>query len=293
MPQPSFQFEAIGTFFEIATPRELTRGVREQILSLVEIFDRQFSRFRNDSIVSLMAKEPGIYAFPDEVQPLFEYYESLYEITNGKVTPLIGGSLEALGYDAHYSLSKKGVSPAPLYEETVKRIASILKLSQPAVFDVGAAGKGCLVDKIARCLEANGVTAYTVDGSGDMLHKGKTHEVVGLEDPAHAGKVIGSVIVKNEALCASATNRRRWGDDLHHIVDPVTGKPSQDIIATWVIADTAMIADGLSTALFFVEPDILKNKYTYEYMRVHANGSIDFSAAFEGALYKEESWAKK
>jgi thiamine biosynthesis lipoprotein len=84
-----------------------------------------------------------------------------------------------------------------------------------------------------------------VDGSGDLRHSGDSSIQVGLEHPLDSGLVIGVVKLKNRALCASATNRRSWGDGLHHVLDARTGLPVREVIATWVIADDAATADGL------------------------------------------------
>ena len=39
-------------------------------------------------------------------------------------------------------------------------------------------------------------------------------------------------LVHDGALCSSATNRRAWGDGLHHVIDAMTGLPTRDVIAT-------------------------------------------------------------
>ena len=288
MPRSKFNFEAIGTFFEIVTDKALTNATKNTVLNFVESFDKEFSRFRDDSVVSAMAKQAGTYVFSEGSEVLLEFYEALYDSTEGSVTPLIGVSLEALGYDAMYSLQQRAVIKAPRYEDVVRRKGTKLTLSQPIVFDVGAAGKGYLVDRIGDILKQNEVADYIIDASGDILHQSKTAEQIGLEDPLNQGKVIGVVELKSAALCASATNRRRWGDGLHHIVDPSTGLPTQSIIATWVIATSTMVADGLATALFFTSPDILKQSYTYEYMRVHSDKTIEYSAGFNNTLYEEK-----
>ena len=61
--------------------------------------------------------------------------------------------------------------------------------------------------------------------------------------------------------------------------------PTKDIIATWVIADEAMIADGLATALFFVDAKKLNKQYDFEYVRMYANGSVEYSKYFAEKLY--------
>jgi thiamine biosynthesis lipoprotein len=159
-------------------------------------------------------------------------------------------------------------------------------LEAPALLDIGAAGKGYLIDHIAALLETNAIREYIIDGSGDIITKGDISEVVGLEDPLNTDSVIGEIDLQNEALCASAVNRRAWGEGMHHIIDPETGEPSRQVIATWVITDSAMVADGLATALFFTDPHRLETEYTYEYMRIKADHSIEYSRRFEAALYK-------
>lgn len=280
-----FRFEAIGTYFEIATAKPLSDTLREKIAAVVSDFDKEFSRFREDSTITRAAAQSGTYTFSQGSETLFEFYEALYKQTHRKVTPMVGASLAALGYDAGYSLQFKSNVIAPRYDEVVERSGSTLKVLKPALLDFGAAGKGYLVDGIAKLLESEGVPQYIIDASGDMIHKGEVSEMIGLEDPLNEGTVIGEVSLQNKALCASATNRRAWGNNLHHVVDPDSGAPTQSVLATWAIADSTMIADGLATALFFVEPNLLKESYTYEYMRVHADGSADFSEGFAETLY--------
>lgn len=286
MQKHSYQFEAIGTHFEIVTPHSaLSDSLKKEIHDAIEQFDSYFSRFRANSAVSQMARQAGEYELPEDTEPLFRLYEQLNVLSDGKVNPLIGISLEALGYDGTYSFVPVNPVVAPDYRSTVRRQGRLLNLEAPVVFDIGAAGKGFLVDRLGKVLENHGIHRYVIDGSGDILHKGMDSERVGLEDPLHLGSVIGEINLENKALCASAVNRRAWADGMHHILDPTTGTPAQDVIATWVIADDALTADGLATALFFTNPEVLKAQYTYEYIRVWANQRIDFSPGFKNALY--------
>ena len=68
---------------------------------------------------------------------------------------------------------------------------------------------------------------------------------IGLEHPYDSRRAIGVIEVTDAALCASATNRRAWGDGLHHVLDARTGEPVRTIAATWAVAPTAMVADAI------------------------------------------------
>lgn len=280
----SFQFEAIGTQWSIETQRPLEPEMRLAIANTIDSFDQLFSRFRKDSIITDMSLQVGTYAFPDWTLPLWKWYESLYRMSDGKVTPLIGGALEKAGYDAAYSFIAKPQTTITSWEEVIERNGAVITMKQPALLDLGAAGKGFLVDCIARVLDEAGQGSYMIDASGDIRHKGTHPDTVGLEHPTDPNKIIGSIQLNNRSLCASAINRRRWGSDMHHVFDPDRLSPIYEVVATWVIADDTMTADGLATALFFVDPDQLTSAGAFDFLRVHADGTLDYSKAFEGQL---------
>jgi len=287
------EFEAIGTKWQIDTDRELSAARWIAIDDRIELFDRTYSRFRRDSLVSKLATGAGCFDFPDDCLPLIHCYRRLYDITGGAVTPLIGGALEDLGYDADYRLTPaRTARSTPIWDEVMTWQGNAVTTSAPVVLDVGAAGKGYLMDIIGGLLGAFGVTNFVIDGSGDLLHRGPGTLRVGLEHPHDASKVIGVLPVRNAALAASAVNRRSWGAAnriLHHIVDPRTGEPVRQIIASWVVADSAMVADGLATALFFADAgclEVLEAEFGASWLRVSASGSAQWSPCFEKVLFR-------
>jgi thiamine biosynthesis lipoprotein len=259
--------------------------VRSEIRQRIDTYEATYSRFRPDSLVAQLAREAGMVKFPEDVVPLMELYERLYELTGGRVTPLIGGALEAAGYDANYSFQARQQQVTPDLKTVLKRERTCLTTTIPLTLDVGAAGKGYLVDIVAGILDRAKIPGYVIDASGDVLHKGGSENRVGLEHPRNPSMVIGVVDVRNRSLCASAINRRAWGDGMHHIFDPHTQAPVRGVIATWVIAKTALVADGLATTLFFTEPEELGQVYEFEYVRMFEDGSLDYSANFSGELF--------
>lgn len=287
MPDPEdFRFDGIGTRWEISTPRPLDAGVRARLLAVVERYDGGWSRFRSDSTVSAMAREPGRYELPAEAADLGRLYRSLYDITGGAMTPLIGGSLERLGYDAAYSLRPAGAAlPAPRWEDVLAWDGNVLTTSAPLVLDIGAAGKGQLVDLLAIELRSFGVHSFVIDASGDLLHRGPDPLSVALEHPYDPARAIGTVPLAGGALCASGSNRRAWGDGLHHVLDGTTGLPVSTAVATWTMAESTMVADALATALFFVPGSELERSFDFSWLTVFSDGSAAYSAGFEGTLF--------
>jgi thiamine biosynthesis lipoprotein len=285
MLKHNYGFEAFGTHWSIETGYELDSSLKQTIQNRIETFDAIYSRFRADSLVTKISKKAGTYIFSPDATKLIDFYKKLYELTNGKVTPLIGTMVARAGYDASYTLQAQPQKPIQIWNEVLSWDGLALTTTTPVLLDVGAAGKGYMVDSIAAILDEHSLGDYVIDASGDLRHKGTSENIVGLEHPLEPGKVIGSVEVLNRSLCASASNRRAWGEGMHHIFDPDEMAPTQNIIATWVIANETMIADGLATALFFVDAERLNNDYDFEYVRMFVNGAVQYSPYFEGKLF--------
>jgi len=280
-----YQFEAIGTQWSIETERPLSSSLIVRLQKLIDSFDQTYSRFRSDSLVTNTRSAPGSYSFPESTTKIFDTYDKLSAVTRGAVNPLVGESLEALGYDAAYSLKQTNLHKAPKYPESLTRNGSLITTKEPLLIDIGAIGKGYLIDELAEMVGAEH-PHYVIDGSGDMAIHTKEPETIGLEDPREAGRVIGHVSLGKGSLCASATNRRSWGEGLHHIVDARTGGPTRNIIATWAIADSTMLADALTTALFFTSPEeLMKTFGSFNYAIMNVDGSVAHNITTIGELY--------
>lgn len=283
-------FEAIGTHWQIdiqdTLSEEQSQELREQLMKRIALFDSHYSRFRADSLVSEMARTPGTYELPNDAEPLLSLYHTLYRITNGAFTPLIGQALSDAGYDARYSLKTKPLSRPPAWDEALMYNYPTLITRIPVLLDVGAAGKGYLIDIVSELLEHSGVRNYTVDAGGDIRYRtteGKPLRV-GLESPVNTTQIIGIADLRNRSLCGSAGNRRQWGN-FHHILDPHSLTSPTHIAALWTVADTTLLADALSTCLFFVSPTILLKHYSFEYLILHSDFTVDMSPSFPAQLF--------
>jgi FAD:protein FMN transferase len=280
----AWTFEAIGTHWRIDTRDALPPSIAEAVTVRVERFDRDWSRFRADSRVSALAT-PGRHRLADDAGPLLAFYRELFEATAGRVTPLVGRTLEALGYDAAYRLRAADDIPrVPAWDAAIAWDGEYLDVVKPVVLDVGAAGKGYLVDLVSDLLADAGIDEHIVDASGDLRSRGVPMRIA-LEHPLDPRKAVGIAELVDGAFCASATTRRAWGDGLHHVIDPLTGLPARGVLATWVLAPTALVADGIATALFF-DPDAgFVTRATSGFARMFDDGTVEASTDFPGELF--------
>jgi thiamine biosynthesis lipoprotein len=306
-----FNFPAIGTSWRIDIFDDLGPAGRADkeatLLALIkeriDIFDKAYSRFRSDSLVTEMSKKAGTYELPADAEPMISLYHDLYKKTEGLVTPLIGDLISDAGYDTKYSLKQKSELRAPpAWDEAIEyqssdlnaadsRASVKLKLivKQPVLLDFGAAGKGYLIDLVGEVLEANGILRYGINAGGDILYKNKTPGKnnksirIGLEDPENTEKIIGVCNLEGGSICGSAGNRRKWGK-FTHIINPKTLESPSDVIAVWVTAKTALLADALATCLFFVPAKTVADAYDFEYILIRKDRSFEKSANFPGEL---------
>jgi len=282
---PELQFAAIGTSWTITTPTALG-FVERAVHDRIDAFDRTWSRFRDDSLVTRLSIGTDSVTFPDDAVPLFELYDTLFVSTAAAVTPLIGRALEHLGYDRDYRLTVGATAePAPDWRTSVQRSGSTVSVSHPVLIDVGAAGKGYLVDLVGELLRENGIHEFVIDASGDLLVSTPGVQRIALEHPLDPTLAIGIAELSCGAICASASNRRAWGAGLHHILDGRTGLPTPDVVATWAVAATALVADGLATALFFTPPARLAEDFDFEYVTILASGITTRSRSFPGEVF--------
>ncbi|MFB7843263.1 FAD:protein FMN transferase [Microbacterium sp. NPDC056052] len=276
-----WRFEAIGTVWEIGTAAPLPEGERDAVRDVIDDFDHTWSRFRADSLVTALAEEPQEVPTPPDAVAMLDLYRGLSLATDGAVQPLIGDSLSARGYDAEYSFRDRGASPAPAdWTEQLAWDDGALALHAPALIDVGAIGKGRLVDVVHDLLGSLGHTERLVDAGGDLRRSGAPIRV-GLEHPFDATRAIGVATIADAALCGSAVNRRAWPGErggLHHVLDARTGEPVRTIAATWAIAAEAMVADAAATALFFDGGAAFAARFGVEWVRMTTDGAVEWSA---------------
>lgn len=280
-----WEFAAIGTVWQIETEKPLSDELRGAVGELIDEFDREWSRFRSDSLVAALAAGGGTVPAPRDAREMLDLFVALDAATGGAVNPLVGDALVRRGYDPEYGFVDHGAAAAPIrWREILTWTPESIHLSHPATIDVGALGKGRLVDLVMAEVTSRVDGGVVVDASGDLAVRGR-QERIGLEHPFDARRAIGVWEVHDGALCASATNRRAWGDGLHHVLDARTGEPVRTMAATWVVASDALTADAVATALFFDGGPEFAHDHGAAWVRMTTDGRVERSPDCEAELF--------
>ena len=130
--------------------------------------------------------------------------------------------------------------------------------------DLGGIAKGHAADVIKDILIKNNIKNGIIDLGGNIYALGekqdKTPWRVGIQDPfTSRGNSIGIISVKNKSVVTSGYYEKYFIRDekkYHHILNPLTGYPSEsDIISVTIISDKSIDGDGLSTGLYIMGLD--------------------------------------
>lgn len=125
--------------------------------------------------------------------------------------------------------------------------------------DLGGIAKGYASDRCLKILLENGVDSAFINIGGNVSTLGNKPDgsawSVGIRHPRQDGCLLGAVKVTGKAVVTSGDYERYFidgqGERWHHILNPSIGYPAQSgLISVTVVADSAMIADALSTAIF-------------------------------------------
>lgn len=284
-------YESMGTMWNISVWDPIEQSVFQELqASIIDQstqFDHTYSRFIKSSLIWQLTEKRGVVEVPTDLVRMLRLYETLNTLTKGKCNPLVGFALSDLGYDASYTLKpKEHIRPVPDLHSTLTIIDDThIELHDSVLIDLGALGKGYFVDVQTTFLRQKGMRHFLVDGSGDIYYSGNGVPLrAGLEHPGDATKVIGVMDMMNGAMCSSASNRRKW-HTYHHTIDPDSLTSTDEILATWVTADTAALADGLATCLFLTEPERLQEELSFEYCILNKDYKIKRSTGFTAELF--------
>ncbi|MGR3311386.1 MAG: FAD:protein FMN transferase [Candidatus Brocadiales bacterium] len=125
--------------------------------------------------------------------------------------------------------------------------------------DVGGIAKGYAIDEAAKVLKEHGIESALLDAGGDLYAMGTKPGGepwrVGIQDPYHLDSTetfLGKLKIKDCAVATSGDYQRFTvidGKKYSHIVNPLTGRPVESVPSVTVIANDAITADALATAL--------------------------------------------
>ncbi|WP_108259353.1 FAD:protein FMN transferase [Mangrovicoccus ximenensis] len=201
-----------------------------------------------------------------ELQAVMAEANRINALSGGKFDVTLAPLIDLWGFGP-----KKPGEPVPSEDEIAAAMQTVgqadklilgqgtLQKALPGVsLNLSAIAKGQGIDAVGDAIAAAGATRYLVEIGGDLVSKGLNAQdepwVIGVERPDAASQTVEVVIpVTDMGLATSGDYRNYFEQDgvrYSHIIDPTTGRPITHTTASvTVLAETAMAADGLATAL--------------------------------------------
>ena len=166
--------------------------------------------------------------------------------------------------------------------------------------DLGAVAKGCASHRAVQTLREAGVTSALVSLGGNVQALGAkpdgTPWRVAVQDPFDPNGYAGTLELTDRAAVTSGTYQRNFERDgkiYHHLLDPSTGYPADNSLASvTIVTGDGTLADALSTALLVMGMDEAvalwrSGVYSFDMVLVERNGVVSITEGLEGVFSSE------
>jgi thiamine biosynthesis lipoprotein len=218
--------------------------------------------------------------------------DELWEITEGAFDPAIGNLIDLIGFERgspnlpsdvqiKNALSKTGWKRITLKNENILIKPKEVKISFNAIVP------GYAVDKIANILTSFGIEEYLINIGGEIYAEGEKWKV-GIQHPRKNNELLGSINANKIGIATSGDYEQFFnknGKRYSHLINPLTGLPSNECEAVTIIAKDALTADVLSTGVFILGPrkgmNLIEKLNDVEGIIVDTSGVVYKSSGFE------------
>jgi len=238
--------------FELFLPGPTTDSARRAAQTAFEEIDRleqELSRFLPTSDVARInagaaASSLAPVRVSIETLECLQLAATVHAETGAAFDVTVGGLGPSAPPDRPWGMQHLRIDPTA---RTVTPLVAGLQV------DLGGIGKGYALDRAAELLAQWGLHSGLIHAGASTVRvwddpTGEDAWTVDLRDPG-GGSSLGRVRLRAGALSGS-------GNSLHgpHILDPRSGRPASGAVAAWAMAESAALADALSTAFMVMSP---------------------------------------
>ena len=222
------------------------------------------SLFRADSALSRLNRDGRLDAPPADLTAMLGFALDLAGRTGGAFDPTV----QPL-WPAWAGAAARGEQPDPqALRDAVARIGwrrvalrpERIVLEPGTALTLNALIQGYAADRVMAALRARGITDAFVD-TGEFsamgAHPDGTPWQLGIADPRRPEVLAATITPFSGFAATSGDYAMSFSPDRadHHIFDPTTGRSPRGLASVTVMAETGLLADGLSTACMVLGPE--------------------------------------
>jgi thiamine biosynthesis lipoprotein len=244
----------------------------DQVFLEFQRLDALMSVWRPGSEVLRINAAAGVRAVPvsPEVREALRTARQISEWTAGRFDVTFGALSDVWKFDQ----DQDNTIPAPAairarlplvdYRqiEIDDRAGTVFLRRKGMRIHLGGIGKGYAVDRAIAILRRAGLHDFLIQAGGDLyaggLRNGRPWRL-GINDPrGPAGRSFATLDLSDGTFSTSGDYARSFVKDgvrYHHILDPATGQPARGCRSVTIVANSPLLADGLSTGVFILGPE--------------------------------------
>lgn len=271
------------------------------------IFDRvdwAMNEWRADSPLAAVNRAAGSWVpIPGDLCRVLELGVAAAEETGGRFDPTWAAVGDLWRFD-----SAEAAPPRP--DVVAERCALVgarglalrrsggaceARLARPGMrLGLGGLAKGWALDRAAEALRALGFRSFLLQAGGDLYAaggRGARPWTVAIRDPGGGPlDAFAALDVSDRAFSTSGDYEHAFeagGRRYHHVIDPRTCRPAEDVRAVTVLARTAVEGEILGKAVFVAGPEAglaLAARRGAEVVIVAADGAVQASPGLAGRL---------
>lgn len=245
----------------------------DSVFKYIDKLDKKLNDYYPESwLYKLNHTDGSSFPMDPDAYNILMIADSLFKMTEGAFDPTIKPIYDLWGFSSQSTILPDSVSYAipdsVVLRETLRAVGfnkvqfdnKTIRIPQGTQLGFGAIAKGYILDKAKEYMLSLGISSGFIDCRSSMVLFGdKIPQLVYIQHPRlKLSDHIASFKIKNLSVGTSGDYQQYFevnGTRYHHIIDPHTGYPVQKVYSSTVVHPSAAWADGLSTALFLMEPN--------------------------------------
>ncbi len=287
----------MGTSYHITYFDHDERNLKQQIDSLLEVFNESLNTYRKDSeITEFNTGSTFKFQLPFFL-PVLEQSSEIYNLSDGAFDPTVMPLVNAWGFGPG-----KRINPDTLQIDSIMQFVgfdkinynrdSIWKVDNRAQLDFSAIAKGYGVDMVSAYIQSKGISNLFVEIGGEVYARGENLKLkqqweVGILDPnsSYDNQTYKAYAQLRDRAMATSGNYFNYyeenGVKYSHTINPATGYTIRhNLLSATVFASDCMTADAWATALM-----VMGEKKSIEKLNKH----LDIDAVL---IYSSEDGIK-
>jgi thiamine biosynthesis lipoprotein len=196
---------------------------------------------------------------PESLIQLLTLSQQYYRQSQQLFNPALGRLINAYGF---HGTSEPDTKTIDLIKANIPTMLDLSLIKQQAhsnnphlQLDLGGIAKGYAIGLVADYLIDSGFENFLINAGGDLSFSGtKLGEPwkIGIKNPFGPGAIAGVKLTGDHSLFTSGNYQRYYQQAdkiVHHIIDPRTGDPSENISSATVLSSDPVLSDVAATTL--------------------------------------------